>query len=186
MAKAPKRMTVRRSLPEYDYNPSIEKAANRSSIGRRAKVNGPGTRCIIMPDTGELKHAAPAVLYEIEERDADQFVKIFPGLMTSFLDFSGAATKVFTHVYLELLQNKNSDLITLHFKKTSLGRTTFEKGLTELLAKEVIYKSIFPAQFFINVNYMFNGDRLAIVKEFRLKKTEDHPTLPFDESEELI
>jgi hypothetical protein len=38
------------------------------------------------------------------------------------------------------------------------------------------------SMFFVNIRFMFNGDRLAFVKGYRLKKEDPpQPSLPFDE-----
>ena len=42
-------------------------------------------------------------------------------------------------------------------------------GLRELLEKEFLYRSPYDGTFFINIRYMFNGDRLAFVKAYHLK-----------------
>jgi len=167
--KAQKRKSIRKSLPEYISNPSLPTASQTARIGHKRIVNRAGNKCMIVSECGEI--LAPAGLHEIVELDQTAFVKIFPGFIAAAKDLSKAANKVFELVYHEVLANKDRDLITLHNKSTisTIPRTTFERGVTELLDKEILYKSIFPAQYFINILCMFNGNRLAHIKEYRLK-----------------
>jgi hypothetical protein len=53
--------------------------------------------------------------------------------------------------------------------------------LRELLDKEFLYRSPADETVFINIRYMFNGDRLAFVKAYHLKDSQ--PSLAFPNSE---
>ncbi len=44
------------------------------------------------------------------------------------------------------------------------------------MEKEFLFRSPYDGTFFVNIRFMFNGDRLAFVKGYKLKK--DQPTLP--------
>ena len=46
---------------------------------------------------------------------------------------------------------------------------TFRYGLRQLLEKEFIYESMVSDVFFVNIRYMFNGDRLAFVRTYHIK-----------------
>lgn len=166
-----KKKAIRRILPEYEINPSVLVAAQNNKIGALRKVSKDGQQCLLFPDTGEMAQItpAPAILHNVIEKDTEQFVKIFPGFVKSVNDLSSAADKVFKLVYQEVLNSQDKDTIDLYYKTSGLSKATFERGLTELLEKEVLFKSLYPTKFFININYMFNGDRLAIVTEYRRK-----------------
>jgi len=44
------------------------------------------------------------------------------------------------------------------------------------------YRSTLASMFFVNIRFMFNGDRLAFVKGYRLKKEDPRqPRLPLKE-----
>lgn len=159
----------RRDLPEYESNPSIPVASQSAKIGTRRLTNKAGDKCMIVSEGGEV--LAPAGFHEVIEVDRTQFVKLYVGGVTAFNDLSAAGAKVFRMVYRFVLENPNTDEIKLHHKTVkSIAKATFDRGLTELVSKEILYRSTFPNVFFLNVNYMFNGDRLALVKEYRLKE----------------
>jgi len=48
----------------------------------------------------------------------------------------------------------------------------------ELLAKEFLYRSPSDGVFFLNIRFMFNGDRLAFVKTYHLKGASRQQELP--------
>lgn len=160
----------RRELPEYEENPSVPVASQTTQIVPRRITNKAGDKCMIVSEqTGEV--IAPAAFHDIVEVDRTQFVKLYVGGVAAVNDLSAAGSKVFKVVYSLILKNPNTDRILLHNKVVkSIPKTTFEKGLTELLSKEILYRSTMPNLFFLNVNYLFNGDRLALVKEYRLKE----------------
>lgn len=158
----------RKNLPEYEGNPSIPVASQNAKIGTRRITNKAGDKCMIVSEHGEI--VAPAGFHEVIEVDRTQFVKLYVGGVAAFNDLSSPGAKVFKLVYNYIVKNPNTDQINLHHKKAgSMGKATFDRGLTELLAKEILYKSTIPNLFFLNVNYIFNGDRLALVKEYRMK-----------------
>jgi len=50
-----------------------------------------------------------------------------------------------------------------------------------LLEKEFLYRSPSDGVFFVNIRFMFNGDRLAFVKSYHLKGTSRRHELPLIE-----
>lgn len=159
----------KKDSPEYEINPSVTIASNTTKVGTRKIMNKTGDKCMIVSESGEI--LAPAGFHEIVEVDRTQFVKVYLGGVTAFNDLSSPGAKVFQMVYSYVLDNANTDIVYLYYKSAkNMARATFDRGVVELLNKEIIYKSTIPNQFFLNVNYMFNGNRLALVKEYRVKE----------------
>lgn len=162
----------RRELPEYEDNPSVRAAAQNTKITHRRITNKAGDKCMIVSEHGEIM--APAGFHEIIEVDRTQFVKLYVGGVAAVNDLTSPGAKLFKVVYNYILKNPNSDRISLHHKNVkSMAKATFDRGLTELLAKEILYRSVIPNLYFLNITYMYNGDRLALVKEYRLKTTSE-------------
>ena len=87
--------------------------------------------------------------------------------------------EVFELVYHQMREKPHNDKIELSqylAHDRGLNERTFRRGLRELLKKEFLYRSTSDGVFFINIRFMFNGDRLAFVKGYKLKK--EQPTLP--------
>jgi len=60
-------------------------------------------------------------------------------------------------------------LVTVQANGGTISLAIFKRGMSELLAKEIMYESLEPFFYFINVNYLFNGERLAFVREYWVK-----------------
>ena len=83
---------------------------------------------------------------------------------------------MFEFVYRELQGRPGEDVIPLALLTSGMRKTTYYEGLRELLEKEFLFRSPNPGLFFVNIRFMFNGNRLAFVKGYKLK--EEQPTLP--------
>jgi hypothetical protein len=59
-----------------------------------------------------------------------------------------------------------------------LTNRTYWRGLRELLEKEFLYRSPSEGVFFVNIRFMFNGDRLAFVRTYHLKGSSRQEELP--------
>jgi hypothetical protein len=79
-------------------------------------------------------------------------------------------------VYKQVRERPGQDTVPLDSYSSSLHPVTYRRGLRELLEKEFLFRSPNPGLFFVNIRFMFNGDRLAFVKGYKIKK--DQPTLP--------
>ena len=125
---------------------------------------------VINNETKEI--VAPiAGFWHSEQVDISKFVKLYVNGVRAFRDLSNAGAKVFELLYLEVQQNVGKDVLWLNFididqNITPIGKSTFMRGMRELIEKGFIAESIAQSKYFLNPDYMWNGDRLAFVKEF--------------------
>ena len=80
--------------------------------------------------------------------------------------------QIFELVYHQMREKPHHDKIELSqylAQDCGLNKRTFRRGLRELLEKEFLYRSTSDGVFFINIRFMFNGDRLAFVRTYHLK-----------------
>jgi hypothetical protein len=92
---------------------------------------------------------------------------------------------VFELVYHEMRANPGSDEIKLNqylAKDHNISDRTYQRGVRELLEKEFLFRSPSDGVFFVNIRFMFNGDRLAFVRSYHLKGAERQRELPFHET----
>ena len=106
--------------------------------------------------------------------DRAQFIKLYINGVKAFRDLTSAGARVFEVLYLQMQANPGRDKITLSFLRidqqiTPMSEKTYHRGMRELLEKRFIAESVVPGDYFLNPDYLFNGDRLAFVQEFRLK-----------------
>jgi hypothetical protein len=155
----------------YEHNPFINLAVTNTKKGVKRISNKDGNRMMVVSEnTGEI--VAPAGFWYAQEVDKTQFVKLYVNGVKEFKNLAGAGAKVFEILYLRVQENIGKDQIWLTFpnidqKITPMGETTFYRGMKELLDKEFIAESFTPGLYFLNPDYMWNGDRLAFVNEYR-------------------
>lgn len=72
-------------------------------------------------------------------------------------------------MYSQLQTKPGQDPITLSILTSGMKKTAYYNGLRELLEKEFLFRSPYDGAFFVNIHFMFNGDRLAFVKGYKRK-----------------
>jgi hypothetical protein len=114
--------------------------------------------------------------YEFEELDNTRFVKLFLEGVKQAAGLSKAGLFVFELIYRQVQDTPNTDKVELNFylaakKIDGLTERTYQRGVRELLDREFLFRSPSDGVFFVNIRYMFNGDRLAFVKGYKRKNT---------------
>lgn len=164
----------RRGLTRHRENPFVEIASTTTKTRARKITNTSGDRLMVVSEqSGEI--VAPAGFWHTEEVDKTQFVKLYVNGVKAFKELTAAGTKVFELMYFELQKNIGKDLIHLSFAGidqtvSPIGQATFYRGMRELVDKGFLAEAMTTNAYFVNPDYVWNGDRLAFVKEYRLKK----------------
>jgi hypothetical protein len=55
-------------------------------------------------------------------------------------------------------------------KMGEISQRSYQRGMKQLLEKEFIFRTPAEGVFFVNIQYMFNGDRLAFIKGYKRKQ----------------
>lgn len=159
-------------FPVYETNPSVT-----NEIPTRVKKTDKGQNSnfsMIAPDTGELVANGALCFVEEKEVDTEEFVKVYKDGIRQMNKLTKPGFELFTYVYDEIVGKNgvNKDTIALnayHIQKwkPDMSARTYNRGLHELLQKKILFRSITRDVFFINVRYLFNGDRMGLVKLYR-------------------
>ena len=173
----PENPKTRRGLALFKENPFIMSATLNTLEGhkRRAIQGKDGTRLMVTnAETGE--NIGPAGFWQTQEVDRTQFVKLYINGVKALKGLSSAGTKVFELFYLEVQKSVNRDRVYLSFSAlpdpwgATLSQATFTRGMRELLDEKFVAPTASIGWYWVNLDYMWNGDRLAIVKEYRVKR----------------
>ena len=163
----------RRGFKIYTQNPSITDAyaATRTGTRRVSNRSNKDSAFIISPE-GEYLGAAQ--FYDIYAVDKTQFIKLYIQGVKALQGLTSAGTKVFELLYCEMQKKPGVDTVYLHYNNINqeefpISSRALHRGISELIEKEFIFESNLPSIYFINISYMFNGDRLSFVKEYQLK-----------------
>lgn len=174
----------KRGVERYSKNPFVQNAANATKTGMRrltSNAKGKGGEMMVMsPSTGEI--FGPAGFWQAQEVDRTTFVKLYINGVRALKELTSAGTKVFELLYVRVQSAIGKDQIWLTHPSidqasTLISEATFYRGMKELLVKKFIAESTTPGLYFLNPDYIWNGDRLAFVKEYRVKgsKSDEKP-----------
>lgn len=168
---AANQITTKRGFPVYRTNPSVPTADIRT---RSKRFHVPGGKAAVIVDnsSGEIKGIGGMGFWWDEEVDNTRFVKLFLDGIKQAADLSKTGMQVFELVYNEMRANPGSDEIKLNqylARDHGIADRTYQRGVRELLEKEFLYRSPSDGVFFVNIRFMFNGDRLAFVRSYHLK-----------------
>ena len=195
-------------LARYKTNPFLEgmivpvreRQVKMSRIGKDDDV-------LINQSTGEIKGTHVTTYRKV---DSDQFVKIFTSKIGLAFDLSTAGVKLLT-VLIWAVQNRalskdelDLDSLTLQEfcefhkaakaegeaegekkkkeKDLSLSLATFRRGLNDLETAKIIAKTMRSGRYFINPNFIFNGDRIAFTTVIERKRNRDPNTIDMFEN----
>ena len=158
---------TRRGLVLYESNPFLPDAAANTATKARKISNKSGDRMLVINEsTGE--YVGPAGFWQYQEVDSSKFIKLYVNGVKAFKELTNAGARVFELLYLEMQENIGKDRVYLSFTDVDgMSQATFTRGIRELIDKKFIAPTVTVGRFFVNPDYLWNGDRLAFVKEFR-------------------
>lgn len=162
----------------YETNPSVIKTSSRLTTKKQKTIFKNNNSALVDASTGELAGQLQRVFIQEVEVDTERFIKVYADSLEELMDLSASGLKVFKLIYSEMLNNYGQDFIYLdfnelvHFKKWKFTQNTFMSGVNDLLRRGVIYKSVGTNKYFINIELFFNGDRVAVIKQYRLKQAD--------------
>jgi hypothetical protein len=163
--------TTRRGVQLHYTNPFMMEIITRT----RRITNTRGDMMLINKDTGEIQTNI-AGFWEAEEVDSTKFVKLFIQGVKALKELTGAGTKVFEVLYMRIQENIGKDQVFMSFGFvdqiiTPMSHATYKRGMREIIEKGFIAGTTNQGWYWLNPSFVWNGDRLAFVKQYYLAKT---------------
>lgn len=166
--------------------PMKDRQVKLSRLGRDSNV-------LINNETGEV-HGTHVTTFK--RVDSERFIKLFTQNIALTFDLKAAGIKAFT-VLAWAMQEKSLDrdlvpldkLVLEEFLEQNslkMSQATFWRGLAELEQAKIIAKHIRQGWYFINPNFVFNGDRIAftqVIERERNARTDNKTIDMFDQEE---
>ena len=173
------------SFGRYKENPFLEgmvvpvkgKQVRLSRLGRDDNI-------LVNQNTGEVQGTHVTTYKRV---DSEQFVKLFTANIGLSFELSSAGIKavgvLVWSVQNSALSKDEVDLDTLVLEAflqcqvsaskqpLRLSLATFKRGLNELEKAKIIAKTMRQGRYFINPNFVFNGDRIAFTTVIERKNT---------------
>jgi hypothetical protein len=158
------KLETRRGVELYENNPFL-----LSSVKTKTKriVNKRGDMMLVNSSTGEIQSQI-AGFWEGEEVETTQFIKLFINGVKALAELTNAGTKIFKMLYLEMQKNIGKDQVYLSYtavNKEEISRSTFSRGLSELIEKNFIAAMPAIGWYWVNPDYIWNGDCKRIQKK---------------------
>ena len=174
------------SLERYKKNPFLEnmivpvkgKQVQLSRLGRDENI-------LVNHKTGEIQGTHVTTVKRV---DSEQFVKLFTANIALTFDLSSPGIKVFS-VLLWAVQHKAlakdevdmdplllDDFLVAHQDQDpplQMSIATFKRGITDLEKARIIAKTLRKGRYFINPNFVFNGDRVAFTTVIEKARSEN-------------
>jgi hypothetical protein len=154
----------------YDHNPFISGMIVPVK-GQRLQLStlGKDNNVVVNQTTGEM-HGTHVVAYK--KVDSAMFVKLFAQNVGSLFNLSSSGIKAFTILVWAVQSSAmNKDIILLdhlvlsdflaEHEHLSVSIATFGRGLRNLVEAQILARAKRQGQFFINPDFIFNGNRIA-------------------------
>ena len=159
----------------YETNPSVDNGFNaRKRYAKPAKIGN--ANIMVSPVCGEVIESGYFAFVQEKEVDNEEFIKTYIGGVknSSGLNKAGGTILRYVHESIFGLDAKNKDTVEINWIRvqrwdSELTKPTYFRGMNDLLTKGFIFRSIDADIYFINVRYMFNGDRLILAQSYRRK-----------------
>lgn len=184
VAKNSQNQLMRRGQPIYETNPSMS-----SALPIKVKVKKPSSigHSYMLSRDGDVLAEGSLAFIEEQEVDTEQFVKMYLAGIRQYGELTKAGMTMFEYIYIQMsgIDAKDKDTVPINYLLAQrwmekLNRRTYERGISELLEKGFIFRTLMADSYFVNVRYMFNGDRIILAKSYRRKKTIEQSQLDSD------
>lgn len=171
-----------KEVVKHKNNPSIQRALNETVKGYRlVKSQADDTNITVTNNKEETSKEVASLVFSMkQEVDKSQFVKLFISGFGALSNLKVGAKLLFEYVFSLIQENVGKDRLYINYvyyvdfcqneEIQPVSKATFYRNLNELLENEVLYATETPCWYYINISYVFNGDRLTFLKEYVLKQ----------------
>ena len=167
----------------YESNPSLTGEFKMAvKQGMSHKVDD---AIVVSQETGEIVSTGSFAFIKDEVVDNERFCKLYVDGVAAFTELNPAGKNLFKFIYNEVsgLRGKDKDKVDLNFLlakrwNEKLSKRTYERGMSDLLERGVIFRTLSSDTYYVNVRFIFNGNRVAVINSYRRednnKKEIDH------------
>ena len=171
-------------------NPWMQDVINLTQAQKRivpATGGEVGAKLIVNPQTGETEGITG--FYTYQEVSKNKFLQLYSDGIRALTGLTSAGAKVFRILYNSLLNGRyGADNVALNYDlldpddRANISRSTFCRGITDLINCNIIAASQAINIYWINPSYIFYGKRLALVKEYMIEEDDQNAKNAITES----
>ena len=153
---------------KHTHNPFLEGFQPPQSASKQWTKTEGGE--VVDPETGEV-FTSWITQTTITYKDSERFIKLYHKKLNETFDLSTTGSRVLG--YLMSITPKDDDEVEIDIKKCMenlkfASRTSVYIAICELLHRKFIARAR-GNLFYINVDMFFNGDRLVVINDYRVK-----------------
>lgn len=165
------------NLRKLDYSPEINPFMTEDTIIplKKRLVRTGVKESLANLETGEIE--AEKCIYMREDKDQENFVKVFIAGIAATYNLNRTASRVFIAILNQYekapMRGGYIDWVYLAWfgeglcgESTALSEKTFQTGLKQLICLGFISPRT-PNTFWVNPSLFFKGDRVVFIKEYR-------------------
>ena len=165
----------------YAKNPFMQNALVHTITGTKMIYSSPtGDETFAAVNTSTGENVGDLQFGRRITVDKTHFMNLYADGVRMFLGLKSAGIKVFMLIYQTLLDSKDfqQDKIELVYDllendvQEQISRTTFFRGIKELKQVNFLAPTLVDGVYWINVDYVFKGDRLTLVNQYVLEGAE--------------
>lgn len=172
------RELTRRGKRIYMTNPSVTDVS-WSLRSNTSRMKGADEGFVVSgKTTGEVLGEADLAIIQTREVDDETFVKVYLAGIKQVGQLGKAGLRLFEYVYYQLAgaAGRDRDIVAANLLLVNewggnMSAATYARGIGELLEKGFLFRSPTSDNYFINVNFLFNGHRLDLVNRYVRKQT---------------
>ena len=170
-------------FPELKSNPFISLLSDELQIrwvkkGKNGEVVSALTN-YINTDTGEIEKLQSLeggkMFYQKKVVDSNTYTKIYNKTLKEMFSLSSTALKLFGYFISQIDFKDKESMIYMDLDDAMVfceydesSRSMIYKGLTELIQKGFLCKTVRPWTFYMNPKFVHNGDRVSIWQEYEI------------------
>lgn len=171
---------VKKPIVRFSENPFLEDLVVpiKGRQVRLSRIGKSSENVLVNTETGE-EQGTHVVTYK--RVDAEEFIKLFTANIALTFSLSSAGIKALgVLTFAAQRQALSKDLVVLDThtlaafleenEKLSLSQPTFSRGLGELEKAGIIARNVRQGFYFLNPNFIFNGDRIAFTTVIERKR----------------
>jgi hypothetical protein len=173
----------KKNMPvRYEENPFMQDF-ELTTTKKQVRVSSQGfdNGILVNQSTGEIQGTHVITYKKVDDAE---FVKLFAANIALTFDLKSAGIKAFT-MLVWMVQHRaiGKDVVPMdgyalqawqkEHQHKSLSQATLKRGLVELERSQILAKTMRPGFYFLNPNFVFNGNRIAFTTAFeRVSKDE--------------
>lgn len=173
---------------KYEDNPFVPNMIAQMEVKSQKKYlrSDEGNKSMVVVHDESQTPLAQAGFFEVQEVEENQFVKLFIRELASHKALTASGRNVL--FYLMSLLKPGSDRVRVRVNEALdfleyKTRRSYYQGIANLLEKEIIARTKYDDEFFVNPGVVFNGSRITLAKTYVKKQSETAKRLNFDNAQ---